>query len=97
MRDHSFGDVARTPMEDFELATTSYVKPSWIGKSTHLWMCGASKNGNKKEWEVKESVPDNYIPKPFLEHKFEPLVQMDVLATVTVSTNDVNPTLFCDK
>ena len=54
MRDHSFRDVAKTPVENFEFATTSYVKPSWIGKSTHLWMCGTSKNGDQKEREGKE-------------------------------------------
>ena len=28
MRDHSFRDVAKTPVEDFESASTYYVKPS---------------------------------------------------------------------
>ena len=28
MRDHSFRDVAKTPIEDFEFATISYSKPS---------------------------------------------------------------------
>ena len=49
MRDYSFRDVTKTPMEDFESATTSYVKPWWIEKSTHIGMCGESKNGEKKE------------------------------------------------
>ena len=97
MRDHCFTDVARTPVGDFESATTSYVKPSWIWRSTHLWMCVASENGNQKEQERKESVHDDYITKPFPKHKFEPLGWMDVLATVTICVNDVNPTLFCDE
>ena len=65
MRDHSFKDVARTPVEDFEFATTSYAKSSWIGKSTHLWMCGTSQNGDQKEREGKESEPNDYIHEPF--------------------------------
>ena len=55
MRDYSFKDVATTPIEYFESSTPSYAKPSWMGKSTHLWMCGASKNGDTKEPEGKES------------------------------------------
>ena len=97
MRDHSFRDVVKTPVEDFEFATISYSKPSWIGKPTHLWMCGTSKNRDQKERERKESELNYYILKPFLEHKFEPLGWNDVLAIVTICVNDVTPTLFCDE
>ena len=40
--DHSFRDVARTPVEDFESATitTRSSKPSWMNSTSHLWMCG---------------------------------------------------------
>ena len=97
MKDHFFRDVAKTPMEDFESTTTSYVKPSWIQKSTHLWMCGTFENGDQKEKEGRESEPNDYIREHFPQHKFEPHGWMDVLATVTICVNDVTPTLFCDK
>ena len=61
MRNHSFKNMARTPVEDLDSATTSYIKPSWIGKSTSIWMCGASKNGDTKEHEGHESTPNSYI------------------------------------
>ena len=47
--------------------------------------------------EGKESELNDYIPEPFLEHKFEPLGWSDVLATITICVNDVTPTLFCDE
>ena len=73
MRVHFFRDMAKTRVEDFEFATTSYMKSSWIGKPTHLWMCETSKNGDHKEREGKESEPNDNILEPFLEQKFEPL------------------------
>ena len=97
MRDHSFRDVAKTPMEDFESATIFYSKPSWIGKPTHLWMCGTLENGDLKEKEKNESEINDYTPESLLEHKFEPSGWNDVLATVTICVDDVTPTLFCDK
>ena len=35
--------------------------------------------------------------KPFPRHKIEPFGWLDVLATITICTNDVTPTLFCDE
>ena len=93
MRYHSFKDIARTRVEDFESATTSYAKSSWIGKSAHLWICGTSKNGDTKEREGKETSNETYI----LEHKFEPFGWLDILATIAICTNNVNPTLFCNE
>ena len=97
MRNHSFKDVAKTPIEDFESATTSYVKPSWIGKPNYLWMCGTLESGDQKEREGKESELNDYILEPFSKHKFEPLRWTDVLAIVTISVNDITSTLFCDE
>ena len=65
MRDHSFRDVAKTPVEDFESTTISYSKPSWIGQPTHLWMCGTSENGDQKDRERKERKLNDYILEPF--------------------------------
>ena len=59
-------------------------------------MCGVSKNGDIKEREEKETSNETYISKPFLEHKFEPFWWLDILATITLCSNNVNPTLFCD-
>ena len=44
LKDHSYRDVAWTPVEDFESATTDIKStiPSWANAQTHLWMCGAS-------------------------------------------------------
>ena len=72
MRDHSFKDVAKTLVEDFESATISYSKPSWIGKSTHLWMCGTSKNGDQKEKEREKSELNDYILNPFQNTNLSP-------------------------
>ena len=84
-------------MENFDLATTSNAKPSWIGKSTHLWMCGALDNGEETKGEAKEISSKTYIPEPFPKREFEPFGWPDILATLIVCTNEVNPTLFCDE
>ena len=72
MRDHSFRDVAKTPVEDFESATISYSKPSLIGQPTHLWMCGTSKNGDQKEKEKERSELNDYILEPMQNTNLNP-------------------------
>ena len=62
----------------------------------HVVTEGQGREG-EEEKEGKRSVYDDYILKPFPKHKFEPLGWMDVLATVTICTNNVNPILFCDE
>ena len=44
LKDHSYRDVARTQIEDFESATTNTKSaiPSWANALTYLWMCRAS-------------------------------------------------------
>ena len=95
--DHSFRDVARTPVEDFESATitTRSSKPSWMNSTSHLWMCGAS--DQEEEEEKSENDKDPYVLDPFPNDKFVPDAWMDILATVDVCVNEVNPTVFCDE
>ena len=95
LKDHSFRDVARTPVEDFDSETTNQTKPSWLSKPNQIWMCGASDNGEDQKGEDKDS--EVYTPEPFPEHEFEPMGWPDILATLDVCTNEVNPTLFCDE
>ena len=52
---------------------------------------------SEKETYGKGNKLKYYILEPFLEHKFEPLGWMDVLAILTICTNDMSPTLFCDE
>ena len=61
MLDHSYRDVARTPIEDYESATLRTIssKQSWGNSTSHLWMHGASYG--KKE-EQKEENKEPYIP-----------------------------------
>ena len=59
---------------------------------------GNQKGGRgERRREGKGSDINDYIPESFLEHKFEPLGWIDVLAIATICVNDVTPTLFCDK
>ena len=46
LKDHTYRDVNKTPVEDFNSATTPDTElPSWMNAKTHLWMCGASQCG----------------------------------------------------
>ena len=90
--DDSYGDVACTPMEEYEFATLTDIssKHSWGNSTSHLWMCGAS-DGEKEEKK------DPYIPEPFPNDKSILDAWMGTLATVDVCVNEVTPTIFCDK
>ena len=48
--DHSYRDVARTPIEDYESATliTISSQQSWNNSASQLWICGAFE-GEKEE------------------------------------------------
>ena len=96
MLDHSYKDVARTPIEDYESATLRTIssKHSWGNSTSHLWMCGAS-DGEKEE--QKEENKEPYIPEPFPNDKFILDAWMDTLATVDVCVNEVTPTVFCNE
>jgi hypothetical protein len=102
LADHSYRDVARTPIEDFESATAmdKSTRPSRESFEMLLWMCGASECGSEGKAECtkdRESQDEAYIPEPFLEAKLQPDGWQDVLATVDVCVNEVTPTVFCDE
>ena len=96
--DHSYWDVARTPVEDFESATltSKSSKPSWMNQTSHIWMCGASDHDDQEE-RKSENDGDTYILDPFPNDKFVPDAWMDILATVDVCVNEVTPIVFCDE
>ena len=85
--------TAKILVEDFESATTSYAKPSWIGKSTHLWMCEAFE-GEIDEEDEEPKLDEDYILETFPNDQFIPDACQDVLATVDVCVNEVTPTIF---
>ena len=102
LKDHSYRDVARTRVEDFESATTDIKStvPSWANAQTHLWMCGASNTDSllKEQYALNRDVPDDaYIPEPFLEDEFEPIEWRGILTTLDVCVNQKTPTIFCDE
>ena len=96
--DHSYRDVARTPVKDFESAnmTEKSSRPSWVDSTPELWMCGAS-DADADEDEEDPKHDDTYILEPFLDEKFVPDAWMDILATVNVCVNKVTQLHFCDE
>lgn len=98
LADHSYKDVARTPIEDFKSATLSKksTKPYWVQSNSQLWMCGASDRQNDQNCK-ESSVDEAYILEPFPNDQFVPDAWMDVLVTVDVCVNETSPTVFCDE
>ena len=102
LKDHSYRDVAWTPVEDFESTTTDIKStiPSWANTQTHLWMCGASDTDSllKEQCALSRDAPDEaYVPEPFPEDDFEPIKWRGILATLDVCVNKTTPTVFCDE
>ena len=97
--DHSYRDVARTPIEDYESTTliTISSQQSWNNSTSQLWMCGASEGEKEESSQKTKETSDPYIPEPFPNDKFIPDAWMDTLATVDVCVNEVTPIVFCDK
>ena len=63
-------------------------------------MCGASEQGSLAEEECIQKRPLNdpeYFLEPFLEDKFEPFEWTHILATLSICTNKLTQTQFCDK
>ena len=56
LADHSYRDVARTPIEDFESATATDKSTRLSRESfeTPLWMCGASECGSLERADVRK-------------------------------------------
>ena len=59
-------------------------------------MCGASDAEEENDKEEPKS-DDTYILDPFPDHNFVPNAWMDILATVDMCVNEVNPITFCDE
>ena len=59
-------------------------------------MCGASDQEDEGDHKPKNDR-DSYILDPFPNDKFVLDAWMDILATIDVCVNEVNPTVFCDK
>ncbi|MCO5577929.1 hypothetical protein L7F22_031764 [Adiantum nelumboides] len=101
MKDHSYRDVARTPVQEFDSTTINGKEvPTWMQTKAHVWMCGASDNGDltKEECILERSVTDEaYIPEPFSEHLFEPFGWTQILSTLDICVNELTPTKFCDE
>ena len=55
-----------------------------------IWLCKVIEEAHNSKEDL-----NSYIPKPFLEHRFEPLGWNDVLATIDVCAN-IHATRHCD-
>lgn len=55
--DHSYQDVARMPIDDFESTTTrdESLVPLWVNSRTHKWMNGAT---DKESLDMEHSVDE---------------------------------------
>ncbi|MCO5563849.1 hypothetical protein L7F22_017498 [Adiantum nelumboides] len=101
MKDHSYRDVAKTPVQEFDSTTINGKEvPAWMQTKAHIWMCGPSESGDltKEECILERSVTDEaYIPEPFPEHLFEPFGWTQILSTLDICVNKLTPTKFCDE
>ncbi|MCO5570330.1 hypothetical protein L7F22_024049 [Adiantum nelumboides] len=93
MKDHSYRDVAKTPMQDYDSTIINGNGVSWMQTKAHVWMCGASDNGDltREECILERSVTDEaYIPEPLLE-------QGKNVFWKDIYVNELTPTKFCDE
>ncbi len=92
LKDHSYKDVRRTPVEDFASSTMiETTTPTWLVKED-LCHLEADDEG-ERGW----SEEDNYVPEPFPEDELEPHGWHDILATLDVCANKVYATQHCDE
>ena len=99
LKDHSYKDATRMPMEDFESATTDIKStiPSWANAQTHLWMFGTSDTNSllKEQCALNRDAPeDAYIPEPFPKDEFEPIEWRGIL---DVCVNETTHIVFCNE
>ncbi|MCO5583996.1 hypothetical protein L7F22_037914 [Adiantum nelumboides] len=100
MKNHSYKDVARTRVQEFDSTIINEKRVPWMQTKAHVWMCGASDNGDltKEECILERSVTDEaYIPKSFPEHLFELFGWTQILSTLDICVNELTPTKFCDE
>ena len=101
LKDHSYRDVMKTPVEEFDSTTTRGSDLHlWSSGDTHLWICGASECGSLRREDCqldRDKEDKEYIPDPFPEELFKPLKWMQMLATMDICTNETTPTKFVDE
>ncbi|MCO5570124.1 hypothetical protein L7F22_023840 [Adiantum nelumboides] len=100
MKDHSYRDVAKIPVQEYDSTIINGNGVPWMQTKAHVWMCGASDNGDltRKECTQERPVIDEaYIPEPFPEHLFEPFGRTQILSTLDICVNKLTPTKFCDE
>lgn len=90
---HSYRDMVRMLVEDFESATMidKSLISSWINSQTQVQMCGASECGSLEKERCTCDHEEAYILEPFLEAQLEPTAWRDVLATVDVCVQEITP------
>ena len=101
LQDHSYRDVTKSPIEEFE-SGSSYLNPS---KETDLtseigaWICQVHSQNLLDEEKIltdKAVVDEAYIPQPFPEDEIDPHLWIQVLATI--DTSALEPGIqFCDE
>ncbi|MCO5609839.1 hypothetical protein L7F22_064071 [Adiantum nelumboides] len=99
MKDHSYRDVSKTPVHEFDSTIVNDKVPAWMQTKAHIWMCGVSKCRDliKEECILERSITDEaYIPEVFLEHLFEPFGWTQILSILDICVNELTPTKFCD-
>ena len=84
--DHSYKNVARTTIEDYESTTLITISSQHSSNNfaSQLWICGASEGEKEEDTQNTKEVKDPYIPEPFANDKFISDAWMDTLATVDV-------------
>ena len=93
LKDHSYKDVAHTPIRDMiSMVEPKDSMPSWIANGRPLWLSAAV----EEEKEEGDASLEDYIPKPFPKHEFEPHGWWDILETLDVCAN-VHATKHCDN
>src|SRR5271156_2648216 len=94
LRNHSYRDVTRSPVDEFDSASSEPTRKTPSEGREDLWMCGAS--CTDQPVKCNRSVTDEiYIPQPFPEHLIDPLEWNHILASITTCALP-KQTQFCD-
>ena len=68
LKDHSYKDVNYTPIR-YMVSVIEKAKslPSWLVHKEPIWLCEVNEEAKNSKKELND-----YIPKPFPKHEFEP-------------------------